>query len=120
MSLRSAYRARVEAGEITSDPGQGAGLEALARLEAELNAAGEPSFLSLFRRTKALRGVYLWGPVGRGKSMLMDLFFAAAPTERKQRIHFHAFMAEVHGLIHAWRTGDAAARKARFGSSRGD
>ena len=120
MSLRAAYRTRIDAGEIEADPGQAAGLEALARLEAELNAAGEPSFLSLFKKPKAPRGVYLWGPVGRGKSMLMDLFFATAPVERKLRIHFHAFMAEVHGLIHAWRNADSCVRKARFGRTKGD
>jgi cell division protein ZapE len=120
MSLRTAYQNRVDAGEIQSDPGQQAGVNALARLEAELNAAGEPSFLSMFKKPKAPRGVYLWGPVGRGKSMLMDLFFAGAPIERKLRVHFYAFMAEVHGLIHVWRNGDSCSRKVRFGRTKGE
>ena len=52
--------------------------------------------------------------------MLMDLFFASAPVEKKRRVHFHAFMAEIHGLVDQWRKGDAAARKARFGHQKGD
>jgi cell division protein ZapE len=52
--------------------------------------------------------------------MLMDLFFDSAPIARKRRVHFHAFMAQVHGLIDAWRKGDVAARKARFGTAKGD
>ena len=119
-TVRSAYRERLQRGEIQPDPGQEAGLLALARLEDELNALGEPSIRSLFRRHQQPRGVYLWGPVGRGKSMLMDLFFETAPLEKKRRDHFYAFMAEVHGLIDAWRKGDAAERKARFGQARGD
>ncbi|MGZ8371087.1 MAG: cell division protein ZapE [Caulobacteraceae bacterium] len=120
MSLRAAYAARIAEGAIADDPGQLAGLAVLARLEADLNSQSEPSFLARFKRPKALRGVYLWGPVGRGKSMLMDLFFAEAPIERKQRIHFHAFMAEVHDLIRSWREGDSYSRKARFGINKGD
>jgi cell division protein ZapE len=116
-SLRSAYRQRLAQGDIQPDTAQAGAVEALARLEGDLNAAGEPGF---FRRPKALRGVYLWGPVGRGKSMLMDLFFDSAPAHKKRRIHFHAFMAQTHRLIDAWRKGDAAARKAQFGQHRGD
>jgi cell division protein ZapE len=52
--------------------------------------------------------------------MLMDLFFEAAPVEKKQRSHFYAFMAEVHGLIGQWRSGDAAERKRVFGTNKGD
>ena len=120
-ALETAYAARLSAGQLRPDPAQAAGLASLARLEAEL-AAARPSGLSgLFRRRpKAAKGVYLWGPVGRGKSMLMDLFFESAPIAKKRRIHFHVFMAEVHAGIDAWRKGDAAARKARFGQSKGD
>jgi cell division protein ZapE len=119
-TVRSAYRELIQRGEIAPDPGQEAGLEALASLEDELNALGEPSIRSLFGRRQQPRGVYLWGPVGRGKSMLMDMFFSTAPIEKKRREHFYAFMAEVHGLIDAWRKGDAAERRARFGQAKGD
>jgi cell division protein ZapE len=120
-TLAAAYRERLQDGELKPDAGQEAGVAALSRLEAELNALGEPSFgLSFFKRPKSPRGVYLWGPVGRGKSMLMDLFFEGAPVAKKRRVHFQAFMAEVHGLIDQWRKGDATQRKARFGQSRGD
>ncbi|CAN5570370.1 cell division protein ZapE [soil metagenome] len=119
-ALQAAYDARLAAGAIRPDPAQAAGLAALGRLEGEL-AAAEPSGLTaFFRKPEAQRGVYLWGPVGRGKSMLMDLFFETAPVAKKRRTHFHVFMGETHRLIGAWRSGDAAARRARFGQHRGD
>ncbi len=119
--LAVAYRARLTLGELKPDPAQASAVRALARLEGELNALGEPGFVaSLFRKSAAPKGVYLWGPVGRGKSMLMDLFFAAAPVDRKRRVHFQAFMAETHALIGQWRDGDAAQRRAMFGQARGD
>src|ERR1700744_1002321 len=120
MSLRAAYRQRLAEGQLKPDPAQEAAIEVLSRLEAELNAQHEPSFLSFMKKPKALKGVYLWGPVGRGKSMVMDLFFDNAPVEKKRRAHFYAFMAEVHGLIGQWRSGDAAERKRVFGMNKGD
>jgi cell division protein ZapE len=113
---RAAYDAKAATGEIDRDPAQAAALRALSRIEADL-AAARPS---VFRKPQPVRGAYLWGPVGRGKSMLMDLFFAAAPTASKQRLHFHVFMARVHRLVGAWRGGDAAARRAQFQTARGD
>lgn len=123
VSLKSAYAQRLEAGTLRSDVAQAAAIETLFRLESELKAAQEPQGFSLFRKPKSfggIKGVYLWGPVGRGKSMLMDLFFDTAPVRRKRRAHFHAFMAEVHGLIDQWRKGTPNERKARFGQNRGD
>jgi cell division protein ZapE len=115
--VRDAYRQRIRAGALCIDPGQEAAIDALSRVAAALAEAGAPRLLA---RPRAIEGAYLWGPVGRGKSMLMDLFFEVAPTRRKRRVHFHIFMAEVHRLIDAWRRGDAGERRALFGHARGD
>ena len=112
--IRNAYDIRVEEGVLTPDPAQEQVIAALERLETDLAKRG------LFGRAPEVRGVYLWGPPGRGKSMLMDLFYSATPEPRKRRAHFHAFMARVHDLVRQWRDGDARARRAVFGTHRGD
>ena len=116
-SLRKAYDAAVASGRLRPDPAQAKALEALILLEGDLASAGEPG---LFRKPRAVRGVYLYGPVGRGKSMLMDLFYETAPVAKKRRVHFHVFMAQVHRLIGERRKRGPAERKALFGETKGD
>jgi cell division protein ZapE len=100
------YRDRTRAGIIRSDPAQERTVARLQQLHEALSCYRPPrrarwraglGFSA--RAASAPRGLYLWGPVGRGKSMLMDLFFAAAPAANKRRVHFHAFMLEVHARI---------------------
>ncbi|WP_336979604.1 cell division protein ZapE [Brevundimonas nasdae] len=112
--IRNAYDIRVEEGVLTPDPAQESVITALERLEVDLAKRG------LFGKAPEVRGVYLYGPPGRGKSMLMDLFYSATPEPRKTRAHFHAFMARIHDLVKQWREGDAKARKALFGTHKGD
>ncbi|MDP3660233.1 cell division protein ZapE [Phenylobacterium sp.] len=118
--LEAAYRARIDAGEVRPDPAQAEALRALVRLEADLAEAAGGGLLARFRKPQSQRGVYLWGPVGRGKSMLMDLFFETLSGADARRVHFHVFMAQAHRLIGAWRSGDAAARRETFGQHKGD
>src|SRR5205807_6738710 len=93
-------------GIIRADPAQQRAVARLQLLHEALLRCRPPArrgFLARLggaQRAPAMpRGVYLWGPVGRGKSMLMDLFFAAAPLANKRRVHFHAFMLEVHDRL---------------------
>jgi cell division protein ZapE len=101
-----AYAAGVARGEWQDDPAQHPALRELDRIHAAL-AAGEARpglFDRLFARPEpqGLRGLYLWGGVGRGKTFLVDLFYAGAPLgARKRRTHFHRFMRDVHERIRA-------------------
>jgi cell division protein ZapE len=116
-----AYRALVVAGELAPDPSQALAAERLQALWVRLRgydppprpANGNGLLARLLRRRPTdemdetgANGLYLVGEVGRGKSMLMDLFFAAADVTRKRRIHFHRFMQQAHARIHAWRQAE--------------
>jgi len=116
-----AYRALVLAGELAPDPSQALAAERLQALWVRLRGYDPPPRAAnghgllarlLHRRPvddtpePGANGLYLVGEVGRGKSMLMDLFFAAADVGRKRRIHFHRFMQEAHARIHAWRKAE--------------
>jgi cell division protein ZapE len=103
---QAAYRALVRSGELIADPSQALAVEKLQGLSRALlhyrpgnGEGGWRARLGLVQSDPAPQGLYLFGPVGRGKSMLMDLFFAATPIVRKRRVHFHAFMLEVHERI---------------------
>ena len=93
------YERLIAAGELRPDPEQRAAALRLNALQAALEAVPpRGSLLWRLGRAKppAPKGVYMWGGVGRGKSMLMDLFYAVLKIDRKRRVHFHEFMAEVH------------------------
>ena len=84
---------------ITPDPAQQAAADRLQVLYEELLAfrqARSNALKKLISRAAPPRGVYFWGGVGRGKSFIMDAFYESVPYRRKRRVHFHAFMHEVH------------------------
>ncbi|QNO28642.1 cell division protein ZapE [Sphingopyxis sp. OPL5] len=106
----AAYDALVAGGELRPDPEQRAGAERLDRLQKELEAVpprGSLLWRLTGRKPEAPRGVYLWGAVGRGKSMLMDLFYDQLTIQRKRRVHFHAFMIDVHARMREVRKSEA-------------
>lgn len=111
MRVLDEYDRLVETGELTPDAEQRAAAERLAELQQQLEGATSGGFFSRLFRGKAAtpRGVYMWGAVGRGKSMLMDLFYDSLNIDRKKRVHFHAFMLDVHERMREVRkseTGD--------------
>jgi cell division protein ZapE len=109
--VKQLYCERLAAGRLSADPAQAEAVERLDALAKAL-AASRGWFLS----QKSPRGLYLWGAVGRGKSMLMDMFFEALTIKDKRRVHFHDFMLETHAFIFEWRktgSGDPIAPAAR-------
>ena len=118
------YRFAVSSRHLVSDPAQAAAAERLQALWSKLRNYDPParlapkSLIGRFLRRKPvdeapeshLHGLYLAGEVGRGKSMLMDMFFETAQVPRRRRIHFHAFMQEAHQRIFAWKQANPDGR----------
>jgi cell division protein ZapE len=108
-SFRAHYQALVASGAIEADPAQALAAQAFGALEDRLSSYKPLRKQGLFGRLFAdkdeppPRGLYVHGDVGRGKTMLMDLFFQQSQVEHKRRAHFHEFMAEVHERIYGYR-----------------
>ena len=110
-----AYREMKRDGDLHHDPVQALAVEKLQSLWHALSAykpagggSGWRERLGLTRRPAepAPQGLYLYGPVGRGKSMLMDMFYESVGGDHKRRVHFHEFMLEIHDTMHRWRQRD--------------
>jgi len=106
------YRSLRKSNAIEHDPIQELAIEKLQTLHRRLldyNPQTSAHWTDIFKlgarkpRIEPPQGIYIYGDVGRGKSMVMDLFFDTAPLEKKQRVHFHAFMRDAHAFIHQWR-----------------
>jgi len=107
-TLRQIYDHAVAAGTLSGDPGQ---ITLLAPLQSIRDALDLPvrekrGVLQRGKPPRVVPGLYIWGGVGRGKSMLMDMFFANVATPEKRRVHFHAFLQEVHADLHLARRDD--------------
>jgi cell division protein ZapE len=113
-----AWQAQVRAGQIHADPAQEEAARRLGRLNRDLVQYEPAEAVSGWRQSLGLGkrhpetplGLYLHGGVGRGKSMLMDLFFSGAPAAKKRRVHFHEFMQEAHQRIHLWRKANTVSK----------
>jgi cell division protein ZapE len=110
-SITARYAASVAEGKVERDAAQLALVDALAQLEARIvehrlaRKSSSLGWLFAAGRSKEppIKGIYIHGDVGRGKTMLMDFFFEASPVVRKRRVHFHEFMIDVHERVHAFR-----------------
>lgn len=106
--MLAAYERLVASGELRPDPDQRRAAEKLAALQKDLESEHSGGlFAQWFARRDQPRGIYMWGGVGRGKSMLMDLFVGTLGIDGKRRVHFHEFMLEVDRLIRNERAKEA-------------
>ncbi|MEO0400658.1 MAG: cell division protein ZapE [Pseudomonadota bacterium] len=108
---KPAYDALIADGAIDPDPAQAEAVERLQALHEALLRPKRRGVFGLFAKPEPVTGLYLWGGVGRGKSMLMDLFFDTAPLQKKRRVHFHEFMANAHTRIGDWRAAAPAQKR---------
>lgn len=116
---RDAYNRLISNFEIDEDPAQASAIASLQSLYEKLESYGRQMGETGWRarlnfrggKKEPPRGIYMWGGVGRGKSMLMDLFYEHADiVDERQRVHFHAFMQEVHRRLHAYREAQKAGK----------
>ncbi len=105
MNPSAAYQREIDRGQRQEDAAQRALLPVLDRIHAQLLARAEPAFgerfLARFRTQPPVRGLYLHGGVGRGKTFLIDLLHDSLPVKRKLRLHFHRFMGRIHEALRA-------------------
>ncbi|WP_374566229.1 cell division protein ZapE [Nitrosomonas sp.] len=133
-SPKTEYQSLIQAGELKPDADQAHAVDALERLYRELidlpadSTRGERSksrlstvlFGWLNSGKTAPKGIYLYGGVGRGKSMLMDLFYTVAPVTAKRRVHFHEFMLDVHDRLKTWHALSAREKVQQGGRANDD
>jgi cell division protein ZapE len=115
-SILERYREMRDLGQLKPDAAQAraaAVFDTLARALSHYKPKKPGLFGLGAPKSEPPKGLYLHGPVGRGKSLLMDMFFAAAPVAKKRRVHFNAFMQEIHGAIHEWRNLSPGERRRR-------
>jgi cell division protein ZapE len=105
------YWELVETGALVADPAQEAATRRLQALSEALQRRKPNGFSMFSPKQPAPKGLYLWGGVGRGKSLLMDVFFNNTDFAPKRRVHFHEFMAETHDRIAAWRAADEKTKR---------
>lgn len=113
---RDAYNTLIGNGDLHADPRQAFAMERLQVLHQSLETYGQQMGATGWRARLSFRGgkkpppkgIYMWGGVGRGKSMLMDLFYENSSIDDRKHIHFHAFMQEVHRRIHSYRKAQKA------------
>ncbi len=100
-TLTEFYEDRVKRGDLHRDPAQVAVLGLFDGVAERMQKPVKKGLRGLFGKSAdPVKGLYLYGGVGRGKSMLMDMFFDGVDEPRKRRVHFHAFMQEIHALMH--------------------